>query len=92
MSKNQAKPETEVAIVHFGRMDNELISGPFGVFVVRNGRVSAQCTGCETRERAQTVAREYFSSFGATAIQEWECISIRASDGAFVGITPKRSR
>ena len=92
MSTSQDKSDTEVAIVHFGKMDKERIHGPFAIFVVCKGRIVAQCTGCETQERAASVARAYFSSFGAAAIQEWECMSIRVSDGAFVGVTPKNPR
>jgi hypothetical protein len=92
MSNSPGKTDIKAAIVHFGRMEKEFIDGPFGVFLVCNGRVTAQCTGCEARESAETVARGFFSSFGASAIQEWERISIRGSDGAFIGITPKNPR
>jgi hypothetical protein len=75
-------------VVHFGRIDECLIFGPFAVFLVRDGRTTSQCTGCETREHAESVAREYFRTLGATALREWTSIGIRASDGTLVGFGP----
>jgi len=76
------------SVVHFGRIDECLIFGPFAVFLVRDGRTTSQCTGCETRGHAETVAREYLHTFGAIALREWTSISIRASDGALVAFGP----
>jgi hypothetical protein len=77
-----------VPIVHFGRMDENSIFGPFAVFLVRDGHTSAQCTGCLTRERAESVARDYLSTYDQTVLQEWECITLRPSDGNLVGFGP----
>jgi hypothetical protein len=76
------------AVVHFGRIDESLIFGPFAVFLVRDGRTTAQCTGCETRMHAAAVARDYLQTFGATTLREWTSIGIRASDGTLVACGP----